>query len=224
MKVNGRTLNEKLKKTQEISQYIRSLGYNLTEMWECSWTQHKANNEIHNTYVYPTEHMFRMTKHQILESIMNGRIFGVVQCDLKVPNHLKSYFAEMPPIFKNTTVTVDDIGEHMSDFLRSNEKSFKPTRYLIGSMFADQILIVTPLLIWYVQHGLEVTEIYQIIEFCPKKCFKSFADRVSDDRRGGDRDPTLKVVAETSKLIGKSFGFMIFNIVLGYCQIPTFHF
>ena len=150
---------------------------------------------------------------------MNGRLFGAVQCDLRVPDQLKPYFAEMPPIFKNITVTADDIGKHMTDFLRSTGKSFKPTRYLIGSMFADKILIITPLLVWYVQHGLEVTEIYQIIEFCPKKCFKSFADRVSDDRRNGDRDPALKVVAETSKLIGKSLGFMVFLTILRFCLI-----
>lgn len=130
-------------------------------------------------------------------------MFGAIQCDVRVPDHLKSHFAEMPPIFKNITVTAEDIGEHMTEFLRSTGKSFKPTRYLIGSMFAEKILIVTPLLIWYVQHGLEVTEIHQVIEFAPKRCFKSFADRVSDDRRAGDRDPSLKVVAETSKLIGE---------------------
>lgn len=203
MKTGGRSLNQKLKKTGEMSEYIRSLGHELIEMWECSWTRYKVTHEVHNRYVYPTERFFRMTKQQILSGIMEGNIFGAIQCDLRVPDHLKSYFAELPPVFKNTTVKVEDIGDHMTEFLRSTEKTFKPTRYLIGSMFANKILIITPLLIWYVQHGLEVTEIYQIIEYSPKKCFKSFADKVSEDRRGGDCDPALKVVAETSKLIGK---------------------
>ena len=152
--------------------------------------------------MYPTEHEFRLTKERILEAVMRDRIFGVVQCDIRVPAHLKDHFSEMPPIFKNTTVTEKDIGFHMTEFLRDTGKSFKPTRYLIGSMFAERILLITPILIWYLKHGLEVTEIHQVIEFAPKKCFKSFADRVSDDRRAGDRDPSLKVVADTSKLIG----------------------
>ncbi|XP_063687079.1 uncharacterized protein LOC134820563 [Bolinopsis microptera] len=212
VKVSGRTLNEKFKKTKEISDYIRKLGYTLVEMWECSWTQYKTGHEIHNRYVYTTEHLFRMTKDRILEEILNGHLFGAVQCDLRVPDHLKAHYAEMPPIFKNTTVTADDIGEHMTEFLRSTGKSFKPTRYLIGSMFAEKILIITPLLIWYVQHGLEVTDIHQVIEFAPSRCFKSFADNVSEDRRAGDQDPALRVVAETSKLIGNSFyGYTIMN-------------
>ncbi|KAL5265864.1 hypothetical protein ACHWQZ_G002033 [Mnemiopsis leidyi] len=212
VKVGGRTLNEKLKQTQETSKYIRSLGYQLTEMWECRWTEHKRNHTIHNSYVYPTEDKFRMTEDQILSAIQAGNIFGAVQCDVRVPDYLKPHFSEMPPVFKNTTITENDIGEHMTDFLSSTGKSFKPTRYLIGSMWGEKILMITPLLSWYIKHGLEVTRIHQIIEFAPKKCFKPFADRVSDDRRAGDTNPTLKVIAETSKLIGNSFyGYTIMN-------------
>ena len=202
VKVGGKTLNEKLKQTQEISKYIRSLGYQLIEMWECRWSEHKKHHTIHNNYVYPTEHQFRMTQDQIISAIQGGFIFGAIQCDVRVPDHLKCHFEEMPPIFKNTTITENDIGEHMTDFLKTTGKSFKPTRYLIGSMWGEKILMITPLLRWYIEHGLEVTRIHQIVEFAPKKCFKEFADRVSNDRRAGDSNPALKVVAETSKLIG----------------------
>jgi len=204
VKVGGRTLNEKYKQTEETSKYLRSLGYQLVEMWECSWSQHKRDHVPHNSYVYPTEDRYRMSQDQILSAILDGRIFGAVQCDVRVPENLKSHFGEMPPVFKNTTVTENDIGDHMTDFLSSTGKSFKPTRYLIGSMWGEKILMITPLLTWYIQHGLEVSRIHQIIEFAPKNCFKAFADRVSNDRRAGDTDPALKIVAETSKLIGKS--------------------
>ena len=74
--------------------------------------------------------------------------------------------------------------------------------------------MITPLLTWYIKHGLEVTKIHQIIEFAPKSCFKAFADRVSNDRRNGDSDPALKVVAETSKLIGRYFDLYKFYILI----------
>lgn len=108
----------------------------------------------------------------------------------------------MPPVFKNTTVTVDDIGDYMRGFLQQTEKTFRDTRYLIGSMFAEKILLITPLLQWYLSHGLIVSKIHQVIEFCPKQCFQHFVDGVSNDRRAGDRDPNLKAIADTSKLIG----------------------
>ena len=181
-------------------------------IWECEWKEYKRSHNTHNRYTYPTESMYRMTEASLLERIRQGLIFGAVEVDIHVPNPLKEYFSEMPPIFKNTVVKHEDIGVFMQDFLKERNREFKDTRYLIGSMFGDKILIITPLLVWYMNHGLVVTKIHQLIEFKPSKCFKPFADRVSNDRRAGDRDPSMKAIADTSKLIGNSFyGYTIMN-------------
>ena len=39
----------------------------------------------------------------------NGSFFGQIECDIAVPEHLKEYFAEMPPIFKNVEITYNDL-------------------------------------------------------------------------------------------------------------------
>lgn len=61
-------------------------------------------------------------------------------------------------------------------------------RYLIGSYFGKKITLITPLLRWYMEKGLIVDKVYQLIEFQPKRCFQEFADRVSNDRRAGTID------------------------------------
>ena len=208
----ARTLNEKIIHTQKISQYIKECGFNLKEIWECQWKEFKKTHQITNPYVFPTEHIYRMTEKQLIDHIRKGEIFGAAEIDIKVPDHLKSFFADFPPIFKNTLVTEADIGEHMTEFLRTNKMSYKPRRYLIGSMFAVKQLFITPLIQWYLKMGLQVTKIYQVIEFTPKKCFQDFANNVSDDRRTGDSNPNMRIVAETSKLIGNSvYGYTIMN-------------
>ena len=78
----------------------------------------------------------------------------------------------MTPIVKNTMVKLNDIGEYMQKFLKDTETSFRDTRYLIGSMFGTEILLITPLLKWYLEHGLVVTKVYQVIQFKPIRCFK----------------------------------------------------
>ena len=184
----------------------------VVEIWECQWKEYKRHNTTHNAYLYPTEHIFRMTEQEVLVNVMNGRMFGAVEVDIEVPEHLRDYFEEMPPIFKNTTIQEEDIGEHMKDYLKKTNKTFKPTKYLIGSMFGIQILLITPLIRWYVKQGLVVTKIYQFIEFCPKNAFSPFEQSVTNDRRAGDRDPAYKAIADTSKLIGNSFyGYTIMN-------------
>ena len=51
-----------------------------------------------------------------MQEIKRRRLFGYVQCDLKVPEHWKAYFANFPPIFKNTVVKGIDIGDLMKEY------------------------------------------------------------------------------------------------------------
>lgn len=99
----------------------------------------------------------------------------------------------MPPIFKNADVTVDDIGDFMRNHLKESNTEFKKKRYLIGSMFGIKILLITPLLQFYMKHGLVIRKVYQIIQFDPRKCFKTFADKVSNDRRAGQSEITVYI-------------------------------
>ena len=110
----------------------------------------------------------------------------------------------MCPIFKNVDIPCEAIGEHMQNFVIANRLSQKPRRSLIGSMFGNNIMLTTPLLRWYIEHGLQVTDVYEVVEYIPKKRFQSFADSVSDARREGDRDRAKKIIAETKKLHGNS--------------------
>ena len=48
-----------------------------------------------------------------LAQIKEGYLFGYVQCDLVVPVELKSKFANISPILKNTEGGRNDIGDYM---------------------------------------------------------------------------------------------------------------
>lgn len=102
-----------------------------------------------------------------------------------MPENLKHLYSEMTPVFKNVTVTRDDIGEHMDAYLTDTKQNFPDTRFLIGSMFGTKVLLTTPLAKWYMDHGLVITKVYQLVQFKPIKCFEKFADMVSNDRRAG---------------------------------------
>jgi hypothetical protein len=43
-------------------------------------------------------------------------------------------------------------------------------RCLIGSMYGEKIMVILPLLKWYVEHGLKVTRIHQVMEYTPAAC------------------------------------------------------
>jgi hypothetical protein len=79
-------------------------------------------------------------------------------------------------------------------------------------MKAERVIMATPLLQWYMNHGLKVSNVIEVIEFTPRQCFRTFVQEVSDARRNSERDPSKSVLFETAKLIRKSaFGGLIIN-------------
>lgn len=100
----------------------------------------------------------------IIEDIKNDKLFGFLECDIETLPYLKDYFSGMTPIFKNTEIDPMDkdlVGEHMYNYSMSleNKNTLKSCK-LMGSYYGKQILIYTPLLKWYLKHGMVITKTY----------------------------------------------------------------
>ena len=75
---------------------------------------------------------------------------------------------------------------------------------LVGSYQGEKMLLATPLLLWYLAHGLGVDHVYQIFEFQPNPCFRRSGESVLTARREGDADPNKTIIADTTKLLGNT--------------------
>ena len=216
----GKDFNEKRQKpmaelreeTRANTEYIRSKGYNVVEMWECEWRQIKKNNRELQRFIasevrrtLDTEKI--VSAERILSEVRHERLFGCMEVDIRVPDHIKERFIEMCPIFKNTEISRADIGDFMQTYAEEHNILAQPRRSLIGSVKGEKILLATPLLKWYLEHGLEVTRVHQVVEFTPEPCFKTFGDAVSDARRAGDADPRKDIIADTMKMVSFCFIF-----------------
>ena len=201
--LNGKTMATLLEDTKKNTAYLRR-HVHVVEMWECEWKRERDP---------PPRQKWKMTSHSIIAAVIDGTLFGMVECDVRVPDNLREYFAEMQPIFKNTTVTRDDIGSFMQQYAEEHDIMSTPRRMLVGSYRGEKILLATPLLRWYLAHGLVVDRVYQIIEYEPKPCFQNFGDSVSAARRAGDADPDKSIIADTMKLLGNSaYGKTVTNV------------
>ena len=93
----------------------------------------------------------------------------------------------------------------MRAYCEKNNILKRPSTLLISSYFAENIVLITPLLKYYLELGLEVTHIDLVVEYeNPEACFESFADKVSDARRSGDTSKDNDIVAQCFKLLGNS--------------------
>ena len=202
-KLNGKTMVTLLANTKAHTAYLRR-HVKVVEMWECGWKRERDP---------PPRQKWNMTQQQIIAAVVDGTLFGMIECDVRVPEHLQDHFAEMQPIFKNTTVTRDDIGPFMRQYAEEHDIMSTPRRMLVGSFHGIKLLLATPLLRWYLAHGLVVDRVYQVVSYSPKPCFQHFGDSVSAARRAGDADPDKSIIADTMKLLGNSaYGKMVTNV------------
>ena len=70
-------------------EYIQQKGYKIFEMWECKWwelyrTDATVKNQLRANFSYKPP----LSEERLMQEI-NLMLLGYVQCDLKVPEHLK---------------------------------------------------------------------------------------------------------------------------------------
>ena len=103
---------KKREQDQMRKEYIQQKDYKIIEMWECEWwslyeTDAPVKSYLRANFPYKRP----LSEEQLLQGIIDGRLFGYVQCDIEVPEHLGDYFSNFPPIFKNTVVSRTYIGD-----------------------------------------------------------------------------------------------------------------
>ena len=210
--VNGKTMATLLEKTRCNTAYLRR-HVKVVEMWECEWKDVRNESDVNAFFAPPSRPRWTTTQQQILAAVVDGTLFAMIECDICVPEELLDYFSEMQPVFKNASVTRDDIGPFMRQYAEEHDILSKPRVMLVGSFRGVKILLATPLLWWYLAHGLVVGRVYQIIEYEPNPCFRRFGVSVSTARRAGDEHSDKAIIADTMKLLGNSgYGKTVTNV------------
>ena len=184
--VNKKTMGELLKNTRSNTTYLRRY-VKVVEMWECGWKKKRIETDTKRFIddEFPCRPKWKMTQKQVIAAAVDGSLFGAIVCDIRVPSELRAHFAEMQPIYKNTMVTRDDIGPSMQQYAIDHDIMSTPRRMLVASYRGDKILLITPLLKWYLEHGLVVDHVYEIVEYERNACFQHFGESVSEARRAG---------------------------------------
>lgn len=232
LSANEKTRQFQLKaqeRTRAKKAYLQSLGIEVVTMHECQFKRnikphikHIIDRYMPSTYVQGK----RFTSESaIIKAIKSGQLFGSLYCDIEVPetwdtagnsfSHAlppSEYFSEMSPIFCVSDVEAKDFGEHMTEFCLQSNFMPKKRRLLVGGLRAERLMLSTSLVKWYLAHGLKITKIYRFVQFTPRSCFKSFAEKATNMRRLGDTCPDKKILAEKYKLqINSLFGSFLRN-------------
>ena len=146
---------EKRQQDEMRRDYIQEKGYQIVEMRECEWwilSKFDASVKSHLRKNSPLRRP--LSEEGLLQGAIDGRLFVYVQCDIEVLEHLRDYFFNFPPLFKNTAVSRDDIGNLMKQCAEKENIMVQPRRMLISSFILTNGTIITLLLLFYLQLGL----------------------------------------------------------------------
>ena len=121
---NPMTVKDICTRDHQRVQDLQDQGYNVEIIWGKDWqtllTQQpdiKSYLSQHRTYTHFKKYL---TQDKIIQYIRDRHLFGFVECDIEVPDHLKEYFSEMTPILKNVDVCLDDVGEFMQNYAKEH--------------------------------------------------------------------------------------------------------
>ena len=141
---------------------------------------------------------------QLTQTLKEGTWFGFAEVDIEIPKPLHPKFEEMCPFFYNKAVPAKAVPEHMLKYLRDTGRKRGEDKKLMGALTAKRILLYAPLLLWYVNHGAEITKVYRTIDYTPAKIFPWFVEQVTEARRTGDVEKSKALLADVFKLLGNS--------------------
>ena len=117
---------------------------------------------------------------------LNDSLFGFAQVDLEVSEELEDKFSEMVPFF-----VVDEIRQVPKYIEKYREETSreenKNARKLLGMMKAEKILLYTPLLKWYIEHGLKLTAYHKFLKYKAGRPFDWFPEEVAQALREADK-------------------------------------
>ena len=145
---------------------------------------------------------------KLIQNVLSNKLFGFFEVDIEVPeqSEARQRFSEFSPLFVISEVPEDQIPQHMQDYkINTGRKKIKNNKKLLGVMKAEKILLYSPLLKWYLNHGLKVTKIHRYISYTPGTPFAWFPEEVSSARRAADNDKNKRQLGDTAKLKGNSF-------------------
>ena len=83
----------------------------------------------------------------------------------------------------------------LQDLCRIKFTKPKDQRLLVGLMNCDRLVVTTPLLQWYIRHGMDVI-VHEVLQYKPVKCFGEFVKMVVKGRQAGKgsvKSTTMKV-------------------------------
>ena len=115
--------------------------------------------------------------------IKNKQLFGFIVADVRTPDNILEEILPLnfPPIIQRGIIDDSMISPYMKNRCEARETKL-PQETLIQTYNAKQLMIYSPTVLFYMELGLEISNVTKFIQFIPIKPLKGFVDKITQGR------------------------------------------
>ena len=117
----------------------------------------------------------KITEDDILEALTNNSFFGIIKVDIVSPPEVIEKYKKtnFPFIFRKGFVSGSMLSDEMRELALSNGREF-PYECRTLAWNASELIVISPLLKFYIDLGMRISKIYWAIQYIPSKPFGKF--------------------------------------------------
>lgn len=153
--------------------HLKSLG-ELILIRGCQWKKPDRLSSPYSQFYYTKE----VSTDMILSAVRKDRLFGLIELDITTPSWLQDDFDDInfAPIFNKISVTEDMLSTTTIDRCKAYGVKLPTNPQLTVVYEAKNYLITTDMLKYYLELGLQVTNIHYCIEYQRAQPLKKFIE------------------------------------------------
>jgi len=154
----------------------------LVVMRSCEWQKQRKSLEYRSS-LSSFIGKRKITADQLINAVKNDELFGILKVDIRSPKEVIEKYRRLnfPFIFRELTVTEDMLSETMLNQATKNKRAF-PHQCMTLTYNADDFIVTTPLLKFYLEMGMVVTNVYWVLQYVPTQPFEHFVKELVEVR------------------------------------------
>ena len=214
---------ERLAKDKEKAEFIRAEGYQYFVKFQCDYEREKLTNPALQDFLASDSLLAEeeddldtqpiscfdedetIDSKLILEKVASGDFFGFLLLDCEIKDEHRDDYEKYPIIIRREIISREMLSERQRNLAVKHKILERPVSTVVGAKSATSLLVISDQVKFWLELGtVDITHVYQIIEYQPRKCLAKCIDNLTHLRREGDRDPAKKVLGNMAKLIQNS--------------------
>ena len=150
----------------------------------CFWENLLKDIRKHDYWTtFPDVYNTFSNEKKILQGIKDDALFGYIVADVTTPPDV---LKEILPLNFPPVINRREIDESMiSDYIMSRceaRNTKLPQKTLVQTYHGKQLVIYTPTVQFYMEIGLEITNVTKFVQYLPTKPLNAFVDKITTGR------------------------------------------